>query len=72
MGAYLADVDVIALHNRYRRGKEKSSDVDIVISHPDYIKGGEIIRGLCKKLVGKMHKSGMSWWTRRLFASFNN
>ncbi|KAF5321048.1 hypothetical protein D9619_001670 [Psilocybe cf. subviscida] len=43
----------------YRRGKEQSNDVDIVISHPDYVKGGEIIRGLCKKLVRNMHKSGL-------------
>lgn len=39
----------------YRRGKAGSNDVDIVFTHPD----GSKIKGLCKRLVRRLHEHGM-------------
>ncbi|TFK87051.1 Nucleotidyltransferase [Polyporus arcularius HHB13444] len=39
----------------YRRGKAESNDVDIVFTHPDPSK----VKGLCKRLVRKLHERGM-------------
>ncbi|KAL4258767.1 DNA polymerase [Pleurotus pulmonarius] len=43
----------------YRRGKEESNDVDIVISHQDWRGGGEKIKGLCTKLVKHLYDEGL-------------
>lgn len=42
----------------YRRGKLESNDVDIVISHADWDHGAEKVRGLCKKLLQRLHERG--------------
>ena len=42
----------------YRRGKAQSNDVDIVISHQDFENGGELVKGLCEKLVTSLCKQG--------------
>ena len=42
----------------YRRGKLESNDVDIVISHTDWDRGADKVRGLCKKLVQRLHERG--------------
>ncbi|KAF9501386.1 Nucleotidyltransferase [Pleurotus eryngii] len=42
----------------YRRGKEESNDVDIVISHKDWRGGGEKIKGLCTRLVKHLYDKG--------------
>lgn len=39
----------------HRRGKTESNDVDIVIGHRDLQSGGELIKGLCKKLVQRLY-----------------
>ncbi|KAI0359237.1 Nucleotidyltransferase [Trametes cingulata] len=39
----------------HRRGKPESNDVDIVFTHPDPAK----VKGLCKRLVKKLHERGM-------------
>ncbi|CCM02941.1 uncharacterized protein FIBRA_05056 [Fibroporia radiculosa] len=39
----------------YRRGKPESNDVDIVFTHPD----GTRIKGLCKRLVRRLHERKM-------------
>ncbi|KAH9944599.1 Nucleotidyltransferase [Amylocystis lapponica] len=39
----------------YRRGKPESNDVDIVFTHPDPTR----VRGLCKRLVRRLHERGM-------------
>ncbi|KAJ8696964.1 hypothetical protein PTI98_006783 [Pleurotus ostreatus] len=43
----------------YRRGKEESNDVDIVISHKDWRGGGEKIKGLCTRLVKHLYNKGL-------------
>ncbi|KAF8963684.1 DNA polymerase mu [Flammula alnicola] len=43
----------------YRRGKQQSNDVDIVISHPDLKKGADIVKGLCNKLTKHLYARGM-------------
>ncbi|KAF4621400.1 hypothetical protein D9613_000864 [Agrocybe pediades] len=42
----------------YRRGKPKSNDVDIVISHSDLEKGADLIKGLCKRFARHLHARG--------------
>ncbi|KAJ3857617.1 hypothetical protein EV368DRAFT_70832 [Lentinula lateritia] len=37
----------------YRRGKDESNDVDIVISHNDLKSGGDQVKGLCAQLAFK-------------------
>lgn len=39
----------------YRRGKQESNDVDIVLTHPD----GERVKGLCKRFVKRLYDRGM-------------
>lgn len=43
---------------RYRRGKQESNDVDIVISHPDIKSGGDQVKGLCSLLTGRLCDKG--------------
>jgi len=43
----------------YRRGKQMSNDVDIVISHPDQKTGAEKIKGLCTRFAKHLHKRGL-------------
>jgi len=43
----------------YRRGKLESNDVDIVISHTDWDRGADKVRGLGKKLVQRLHERGL-------------
>ncbi|KAF8346009.1 hypothetical protein F5887DRAFT_964521 [Amanita rubescens] len=43
----------------YRRGKPLGNDMDIVFSHPDQEHGADIVKGLCQKLVFRMHKRGL-------------
>ncbi|KAF9228433.1 Nucleotidyltransferase [Gyrodon lividus] len=43
----------------YRRGKPQSNDVDIIITHTDWSLGSEKVQGLCKKLVQRLHESGL-------------
>ncbi|PFH52135.1 hypothetical protein AMATHDRAFT_2383 [Amanita thiersii Skay4041] len=43
----------------YRRGKPQSNDVDIVISHSDLHHGGNIIKGLGKKLTARLVERGL-------------
>ncbi|KAF8548993.1 Nucleotidyltransferase [Imleria badia] len=43
----------------YRRGKLESNDVDIVISHTDWDHGADKVRGLRKRLVQRLHESGL-------------
>ncbi|KAI9568766.1 hypothetical protein HD554DRAFT_2021404 [Boletus coccyginus] len=43
----------------YRRGKLESNDVDIVISHTDWDRGADKVRGLCKKLVQRLQERGL-------------
>lgn len=42
----------------YRRGKSQSNDVDIVITHSDWNLGSQKMKGLCKKLVQRLHEQG--------------
>ncbi|KAG1760599.1 hypothetical protein EDD22DRAFT_72295 [Suillus occidentalis] len=42
----------------YRRGKLESNDVDIVITHSDWNLGSQKVKGLCKKLVQRLHEQG--------------
>ncbi|KAH0829157.1 hypothetical protein J3R83DRAFT_2666 [Lanmaoa asiatica] len=42
----------------YRRGKLESNDTDIVISHTNWDHGADKVRGLCKKLVRRLHERG--------------
>lgn len=42
----------------YRRGKLESNDADIVISHTDWDRGADKVRGLCKKLVRRLQERG--------------
>jgi len=42
----------------YRRGKLESNDVDIVISHTDWDRGADKVRGFCKKLVRRLQERG--------------
>ncbi|GLB37723.1 putative DNA polymerase mu [Lyophyllum shimeji] len=43
----------------HRRGKPESNDVDIVIGHSDIQNGGELIKGLCKRLVHRLYERGL-------------
>ncbi|OJA18854.1 hypothetical protein AZE42_05230 [Rhizopogon vesiculosus] len=43
----------------YRRGKLQSNDVDIVITHADWKLGSQKVKGLCKKLVQRLHEQGL-------------
>lgn len=43
----------------YRRGKDESNDVDIVISHKDLKSGGDQVKGLCAQLVKRLHDKGL-------------
>ena len=43
---------------RYRRGKQQSNDIDIVISHPDLKSGGDKVKGLCTRFVQRLYKRG--------------
>lgn len=43
----------------YRRGKQESNDVDIIISHTGWDRGADKSKGLCKKLVQKLHERGL-------------
>lgn len=42
----------------YRRGKPQSNDVDIVITHTDWNLGSQKVKGLCRKLVQRLHEQG--------------
>ncbi|KAG1824339.1 uncharacterized protein BJ212DRAFT_1423397 [Suillus subaureus] len=42
----------------YRRGKSQSSDVDIVVTHTDWNLGSQKVKGLCRKLVQRLHEQG--------------
>ncbi|KAG1739124.1 uncharacterized protein EDB91DRAFT_1135971 [Suillus paluster] len=42
----------------YRRGKPQSNDVDIVITHTDWKIGSQKVKGLCRKLVQRLHEQG--------------
>jgi len=42
----------------YRRGKPQSNDVDIVITHTDWELGSQKVKGLCRKLVRRLHGQG--------------
>ncbi|KAH7883222.1 hypothetical protein F5I97DRAFT_1903328 [Phlebopus sp. FC_14] len=42
----------------YRRGKQESNDVDIVISHSDWVFGSQQGKGLCKRLVQRLYERG--------------
>ncbi|KAJ3748630.1 hypothetical protein DFH05DRAFT_1473480 [Lentinula detonsa] len=43
----------------YRRGKDKSNDIDIVISHKDLKSGGGQVKGLCAELVKRLYDKGL-------------
>lgn len=43
---------------RYRRGKQESNDVDIVISHPSLRSEKDQVKGLCAKLVQRLYERG--------------
>lgn len=43
----------------YRRGKPQSNDVDIVITHTDWNLGSQKVKGLCRKLVRRLHEQGL-------------
>ncbi|KAG2043799.1 hypothetical protein BDR03DRAFT_989452 [Suillus americanus] len=43
----------------YRRGKLQSNDVDIVITHTDWHLGSQKVKGLCRKLVQRLHEQGV-------------
>lgn len=43
----------------YRRGKPQSNDVDIVITHTDWNLGSQKVKGLCRKLVQRLHEQGL-------------
>ncbi|KAJ3877929.1 DNA polymerase mu [Lentinula edodes] len=43
----------------YRRGKDESNDVDIVISHKDLKSGGDQVKELCAQLVKRLHDKGL-------------
>lgn len=45
---------LIHVHNRYRRGKAESNDVDIVFTHPE----PEKVKGLCKRFVKHLYDKG--------------
>ncbi|RXW14888.1 hypothetical protein EST38_g10962 [Candolleomyces aberdarensis] len=57
----------------YRRGKPKSNDVDIVISHSDPIRGKDIIPSLCNRLTARLYKKGLVTHVMHLsgFHSYN-
>ncbi|KAH7911389.1 hypothetical protein BJ138DRAFT_1085723 [Hygrophoropsis aurantiaca] len=40
----------------YRRGKPQSNDVDIVFTHNDWTLGSQKVKGLCKRLVHRLHE----------------
>ncbi|KAG0702866.1 hypothetical protein DFH29DRAFT_804345 [Suillus ampliporus] len=42
----------------YRRGKPQSNDADIVITHADWNIGSQKVKGLCRKLVQRLHEHG--------------
>ncbi|KAF9031210.1 Nucleotidyltransferase [Hymenopellis radicata] len=44
----------------YRRGKTRSNDVDIVISHPALESGADYINELCVKLVARLYQQDLS------------
>ncbi|KAG1794399.1 uncharacterized protein HD556DRAFT_1431996 [Suillus plorans] len=44
----------------YRRGKPQSNDVDIVITHTDWNLGSQKVKGLCRKLVQRLHEQDLS------------
>lgn len=48
-------------HFSYRRGKLQSNDVDIVITHSDWNLGSQKVKGLCKKLVQRLHEQGQGF-----------
>lgn len=52
----------------YRRGKEMSNDVDIVIGHPDLKSGSDKIKGLCKHFIQHLHSNGMVTYVMRAFS----
>ncbi|KIJ65936.1 hypothetical protein HYDPIDRAFT_174727 [Hydnomerulius pinastri MD-312] len=43
----------------YRRGKTLSNDVDIIITHTDWVLGSQKVKGLCKRLVQRLHERGL-------------
>ncbi|KAK0486162.1 DNA polymerase mu [Armillaria novae-zelandiae] len=43
----------------YRRGKEGSSDVDIVITHENLKTAGNQVKGLCEQLVQRLYNRGI-------------
>jgi len=43
----------------YRRGKEKSNDVDIVIGHTDFSSGTGKNKELCKRFLQHLHTKGL-------------
>ncbi|KAG2159155.1 uncharacterized protein EDB93DRAFT_1237870 [Suillus bovinus] len=43
----------------YRRGKPQSNDVDIIITHTDWNLGSQKVKGLCKKLVQRLHEQDL-------------
>ncbi|KAJ3737501.1 DNA polymerase mu [Lentinula guzmanii] len=43
----------------YRRGKDKSNDIDIVISHKDLKSEGGQVKGLCAELVKRLYDKGL-------------
>ncbi|KAK0494756.1 hypothetical protein EDD18DRAFT_1076631 [Armillaria luteobubalina] len=43
----------------YRRGKEGSSDVDIVITHVNLKTAGNQVKSLCEQLVHRLHSRGI-------------
>jgi DNA polymerase IV len=56
----------------YRRGKEKSNDVDIVIGHPDLKSGSDKIKDLCKRFIQHLHSNGMVTHVMRAFSVFDH
>ncbi|KAK0195769.1 hypothetical protein F5146DRAFT_1026996 [Armillaria mellea] len=44
----------------YRRGKEGSSDVDIVITHENLKTAGNQVKSLCEQLVHRLYSRGLS------------
>ncbi|KAF8918248.1 hypothetical protein CPB85DRAFT_1283288 [Mucidula mucida] len=50
---------VTTITGGYRRGKTRSNDVDIVISHPALESGADYINQLCVTLVTRLHQQGL-------------
>ncbi|KAJ3724399.1 hypothetical protein C8R42DRAFT_701765 [Lentinula raphanica] len=50
---------VSSIAGGYRRGKDKSNDIDIVISHKDLKSGGDQVKGLCAELVKRLYDKGL-------------